>query len=125
MEAARRLGDSERLAWGALGYAESYMIGVSDETTVRFLEEALGAIGEQDSALRARLLVILGRELYFSEHERGRSLAHEAIEMARRVNDPGALVQARWWRRFYTARGEDLRRQDEGRYAAGEETIGV
>ncbi|MCH7810957.1 MAG: tetratricopeptide repeat protein, partial [Chloroflexi bacterium] len=126
MEAARRLGDHERLAWGALGYAEFFSIGVSDETTVRFLEEALEAISEQDSALRARLLVSLSRELYFSEsRERGRSLAHESIEMARRVNDPGALVQALVSRLFYVERGEDLRRQYERRYEVGEEIVRV
>ena len=85
----------------------------------RFLPRLIGLSGlsAPDHARR------LGRELYFSEHERGRSLAHEAIEMARRVNDPGALVQALLSRLFYTERGEDLRRQYEERYALSKEMV--
>ncbi len=121
---ARKLRDSERLGRAALGYADYFEVGTSQEPSVRILEEALAAVGEGDSALRARLLGILARELYFSEwHERARSLSHQAIEMARRVGDPVALALALFSTLFFVEAGEDIKAQVEERLAAGTEII--
>ena len=75
--------------------------GVVDDTLVQMLEEALAAVGEQDPALRARLLARLAIELSFSEQrERRAELSGEAVEIARRVGDTSGLgfaLVARHW----------------------------
>ena len=67
------------------------------------LEEALAALPETDSPLRARVLARLAVEMYPShEAERRVSSAREAIEMSRRLEDSEALVtalHARHWAR--------------------------
>jgi tetratricopeptide (TPR) repeat protein len=70
--------------------------GVVDKPLVNLLEEALSALGEGDSALRARVLARLARELYFSaaSADRRALLSRQAVEMARRVGDTAALATA-------------------------------
>jgi tetratricopeptide (TPR) repeat protein len=92
---ARKLGASEQLARAALGFGEvSFKLGIVDEIGVGLLEEALSALGEKDSALRARVLARLAHKLYFSaaSAERRALLSQEAVEMARRVGDTTALA---------------------------------
>jgi len=96
IEAARRLKDSQRLAQAALGYALPYSVGNVDETVVSVLQEALAALPEEDSALRARLTGRLGRELYFRSLEENGRLTNEGVAMARRVGDKQALAEALW-----------------------------
>ncbi len=95
---ARRLDNSERLARAALGFGgEAFVVemGRVDEPLVALLEEALTALGQEDSDLHARVLARLANELYFSEAvERRVSLSREAVEIARRIGDPTALVHA-------------------------------
>ena len=75
--------------------------GIVDEPLVQLLEEALGAVGDDDPALRARLLARLAIELSFSEaRERRAQLSGEAVEVARRVGDTrglGFALVARHW----------------------------
>ena len=98
VEAARRLGDPERLARAALGSAGGRPwsgLGVSDAALRAVLEEAVGGLASDDSALRARLLSRLATELLWSEGRwRGIQLSNEALAMARRVGDPEALAGA-------------------------------
>ncbi|MBO3748012.1 AAA family ATPase [Streptosporangiaceae bacterium NEAU-GS5] len=62
---------------------------------VRRLENALGALPEEDSELRCRLLGTLGMELYDAGAEpRCDSLTAAAITMARRIGDPRLLAFA-------------------------------
>jgi class 3 adenylate cyclase len=96
IEAARRLQDSQRLAQAALGYALPYSVGNVDETVVSVLREALAAMPEEDSALRARLTGRLGREMYFGSLDDNARLTSGGIEMARRVGDKQALAEALW-----------------------------
>ena len=96
IDAARRLQDSQRLAQAALGYALPYSVGNVDETVVSVLQEALAAMPEEDSALRARLTGRLGREMYFGSLDDNARLTSEGIEMARRVGDKQALAEALW-----------------------------
>jgi DNA-binding SARP family transcriptional activator len=102
-DAARALGSSRLLALAALGYGAAHQMagGVVDEAVVRILEEALAAVGEEDPALRARLLARLAMELSFSEQrERRAELSGEAVDIARRVGDTSGLgmaLVARHW----------------------------
>ena len=64
-----------------------------DAEVVRLLEEALQLLGPAESALRARVLARLGNELSFSEQrERKKQLLADALQMARRVDDPETLA---------------------------------
>jgi DNA-binding SARP family transcriptional activator len=102
-DAARALGSAKLLSQAALGYGSAGQMagGVVDETVVRLIEEALAAVGEDDAALRARLLARLAMELSFSEQrERRAELSSEAVEIAKRVGDTrglGMALVARHW----------------------------
>ena len=91
---ARKRGAPEQLARAALdigmGMAGS---GKVDEIQVSMLKEALSALSEEDSALRVRLLAQLSLALYYSPELRD-DLNHQAVEMARRVDDAEATVAA-------------------------------
>ncbi len=100
---AARLAEALRLpdhlARAALGYGGRLIWDVSrdDAHLVPLLERALAALGDEDGALRVRLLARLaGGPLRDStaHAERRRSLAAEALEMARRIGDPSTLAYA-------------------------------
>ena len=102
---ARRLQDPEQLARAALGIAPWGPTGRADPTMVALLEEALDALGENDSAPRARLLARLAVELRFEDAwDRRAALSRQAVAVARRVGDPTTLAltlfQVHWplWR---------------------------
>jgi predicted ATPase/class 3 adenylate cyclase len=91
-EVARDLGENELFAAAVLGSVHWLEIGIIDHELTELVEEALAKLGEADSEIRARLLVRLSMAVYFSRpHDRER-LAREAMEMARRVGDPGTLA---------------------------------
>ncbi len=96
VETARSLKDSERLAQAALGYALPFSVGNVDETVVAVVQEAQAALPDGDSALRARLLGRLGREVYFRSLEENVRLTDEGVAMARRVGDKQALAETIW-----------------------------
>jgi DNA-binding SARP family transcriptional activator len=91
---ARALGDGSLLGRAALGFAGQWSIlGRVDQARVAMLEEALDALGAEDSPLRARLLARLALELYYSgEPERRLALSEEAVELAHRLGDPRTLA---------------------------------
>ena len=96
---ARKLGAPEQLARAALGFPLGFggivAVGVVDEVLIGLLEEVLVGLEGGDSPLRARVLGRLSMELYFSDsRERRVELSQQAMEMARRVDDPVALVYA-------------------------------
>jgi tetratricopeptide (TPR) repeat protein len=102
-DAARALGSPQLLALAALGYGQPGQMagGIVDETLVALLEEALEAVGDDDPALRARLVARLAIELSFSEmRDRRAELSGEAVELAREVGDARgiafALVARHW-----------------------------
>ena len=76
-EVARNSGDAEVLAQAALGFVgrTDTTIGVNREA-VGLLEEALEALAELDSSLRAELLVLKGRygELWDLQQTQGQAL---------------------------------------------------
>ncbi|MFN8174772.1 MAG: BTAD domain-containing putative transcriptional regulator [Solirubrobacteraceae bacterium] len=96
---AERLDLPERLAWAALGYGGRYIWDVSRDDPARLplLEQALAAVGEDDSVLRIKLIARIAggplRDAGFPA-ERRRALAEEGLAMARRLGDPGALAYA-------------------------------
>ncbi len=92
-EAARRLRDAEGQAHAALGYARHFEVGIVQEDVVAILRETLDALPDEDSALRARLMAQLGRELYFGSQEEFESLTRDGVAMARRCGDRAALLE--------------------------------
>jgi len=105
---AKNLNVPELLGRAALGYGGRFVWEASrgDPHLVALLEEALTALPEDDSALRARLLARLAGGPLRDELLRDRrdDLSREAVEIARRLGDPGALAWALdgrhaavWW----------------------------
>ena len=95
-DVARELASPEALARAALGYEEPrWRLNLPPEPTVYLLEEALTALGEEDSALRVRVLASLaGALLDTGSRERLAATVKQAIEVARRINNPVALCDA-------------------------------
>ena len=96
VELARRLDSSDRLARAVLGAGgRFYAPGATDDAYIDLLEEALAALEPGDSVLRVQLLARLAEKLVFAEPpERAGELAAEAIDMARRLGEAGALAAA-------------------------------
>jgi DNA-binding SARP family transcriptional activator/tetratricopeptide (TPR) repeat protein len=96
-ESSRKLGSAEMLARAALGYGGRFVwtrAGL-DPRVVSLLEEALAAMPETDSPLRARLLARLAGALRSQPTREARAaLSAEAVGMARRLRDPGTLAYA-------------------------------
>jgi tetratricopeptide (TPR) repeat protein len=94
---ARTLEDAEKLARAALGYAGRFVWARAgtDRHIVPLLEEALAAIGAEDSPIRVRMLARLAGALRDqpSREPRGK-LSAEALEMARRIAEPATLAYA-------------------------------
>lgn len=95
---ARERGDAEALARAALGIdweiVRQGSVG-TDAVRLALLGEALGAVGAKETSLRVRLLAALDEALYFEDDaDQGPSLSWEAVAMARRLDDPEALVFA-------------------------------
>ena len=90
---ARRLGAPEHLARAALEFEQTTWVARLPTTpAVHLLEEALQALGDTESALRARTLGSLARALlYTGLQQQAAVCAEQAVAMARRVNDPAAL----------------------------------
>ncbi len=95
-ELARQLGSADYLGRAALAYGGFMFIemGRSDQTMVALGQEALAALGDSDSALRVKLLRRLESELGWSDHQDAVRLHEEAVRVARRLGDPGALIDA-------------------------------
>jgi tetratricopeptide (TPR) repeat protein len=93
---ARERGWPERLARAALGYGGPRgSFGVVDHELVGLLEEGVGALGAREDGMRARLLARLAMELYVGgTPERRRRLVEEALEVARRLDDPATIAYA-------------------------------
>lgn len=99
---ARRLGDGELLARAALGYVTAlggflfYARFEVGATGAGLLADALAVLPDDDSPLRVSLLSRLAVELNTANEpvERRAKVAGEAVEVARRVGDPRALVTA-------------------------------
>jgi hypothetical protein len=92
-ELARRIAAPDLFAQAALGYGAEIAFGQVDPFLVELLEQALAGLGDQDLALRARLMARLASALQPSPTpERPIALAREAIAVARRVGHPPTLA---------------------------------
>jgi hypothetical protein len=97
-ELASELGEPTWMARAALGFNSGNLwaswldLWQPDEPSVRLLDGARAALGDEDSALKASRLAQLAVNFH-SEDELSR-LSAEALGMARRLRDPHALVDA-------------------------------
>jgi DNA-binding NarL/FixJ family response regulator len=92
-ELARRIGSPEALARAGLGLGLEITSGIVDPVQVGLLEEALAALDEADSPLRARVLAGLARALVSSpQAQRRLALSEDAVRMARRLGEPATLA---------------------------------
>lgn len=92
---ARTLGESDLLARIALTYGGRivWVRAGGDPHLIPLLHEALAAVGESDSPLRARILARLGGALRDDPAREPReSLAREAVAVASRLDDPATLA---------------------------------
>lgn len=107
-ELARELDRPKHLARAALGMCLLSEAGVLDEQLIALLQDALEAVGEDDSPLRSQLLSGLAAEVYWLDAA-GRSdeIGLEALEMARRLDDPRSLAMALNLRQFAGPVGPD------------------
>lgn len=86
-DVARSAGMAEQLARAALGLGGSLVaLPADDARVVPLLEEALVAVGEDDGVLRARLLARLACA------DLRPSCGLEAVDLARRLDDPATLA---------------------------------
>jgi class 3 adenylate cyclase len=86
-DVARNAGSAGQLARAALGHGGSMVaLPADDARIVPLLEEALAAVGENDSVLRARLLARLACA------DLRPSCGLEAVDIARRLDDPATLA---------------------------------
>jgi class 3 adenylate cyclase len=99
---AKELGEPGLQSQAALGMSAISEVGVPDRRIMEMIEEALEAVGPEDSQNRALLLTALAQELYWTDPGgRADEVSLEAVEMARRVGDPRTLAMA--LRRHYFA----------------------
>jgi hypothetical protein len=116
---ARELGDAEALAQAALGFATLRHYAGSDTAKIGLLEEALDALPDGDSVLRARVLGRLASASYYAYPARERDrLSRSAVEVARRLGDREALSRI-LLERYHVLIGPD---DAEERVAASLET---
>jgi tetratricopeptide (TPR) repeat protein len=104
---ARRTGEARQLARAALGYGGRFVLcrEGSDPHLVPMLQDALVLLGGSDDALRVRLLGRLACALRSSrDRERNAVLGQQAVDLARRLDDPSSLAYALagrlgaiWW----------------------------
>ncbi len=83
-ELARASGDARALGQAALGLVVWGLSPTTDDEGIALLDEALAGLGDDDTALRARLLARLSAALGWSpDVERRRAAANEALELSR------------------------------------------
>jgi eukaryotic-like serine/threonine-protein kinase len=95
---ARRRGRPHDLARAALGFSSGlggFEVRMFDSRQIQLLEQALAALPETDSGLRAFLLARLAVAMSLVDSgERQATLSRQAVAMARRTGDRAALAYA-------------------------------
>jgi DNA-binding CsgD family transcriptional regulator len=93
-DVARMLRSPQDMARAALEFEQAtWRAWLPVEPAVRLLREALGQLGREDSALRARTLGGLARALLYSGLQKeAAECSEQAVAMARRIRDLGALA---------------------------------
>lgn len=106
---ARKLKRHDLLARIALEMDSSITAGAIDRDLVSLSEESLEALDDQENATRAMLLAKLAASLYWSENNAQiASLCQEAVNLARRLADPGTLIFALWRQHYALWTPENL-----------------
>jgi tetratricopeptide (TPR) repeat protein len=95
-ELGRRLGSPRDLARAALGAEETELVmDIPVRASAGLLEAALEALDEGDNSLRCRVLSHLGRVSFkLGSFEKSAALMREATDLARRLGDRRALIEA-------------------------------
>jgi DNA-binding SARP family transcriptional activator len=96
-DVAKDLSLPDPLARAAIGYGGRFVWvrAGKDRRLVPLLQDALAALPEDDSVLRVKLLARLAGALRDQPSPRTvASITNEAVEMARRMGDPGTLAYA-------------------------------
>ena len=95
-EIAARLESPEALARAALGYDEPrWRCNLLETPAIKLLNQALELLDDGDSVLRVRLVAHLARaSLGSAPLDDLMEMLDGAIEMARRIEDPRALIEA-------------------------------
>ncbi len=96
---AEQLGDDHRVATAAasmtLGLWSSGEFGDVNDVVVAALRSCLDRLPDGDSRARCLVLLSLANELYFAApYEQRRTWIDEAVAMARRLDEPGLLLDA-------------------------------
>ncbi|MCA1847098.1 MAG: hypothetical protein LC792_28685, partial [Actinobacteria bacterium] len=88
-------GDADQAARAALANQRGVFsrMGAVDLERVAALRVAVAAVGPEPTAVRARLLASLATELHFEGDEGRLDLIGEALEVARRLDDPATLAE--------------------------------
>ncbi len=89
---ARRVADPRRLALAATALAEIAEAGAKNEETTAILTEALELLGDDEPALRVKLLTGLAQEHYWDDITEATRVGDEAVALARALGDDGALA---------------------------------
>jgi hypothetical protein len=95
--AAKDLGLAELLARAAIGYGGRFvwLRAGKDRRLVPMRQDALAALPQEDSVLRVKLLARRAGAVRDQPSPRPiASISQEAVEMARRLGDPGTLAHA-------------------------------
>lgn len=95
IDATRKLGDPELFARAALAHGSALVFAEVDAFLVSTLQEALEALDDEPSALRAEVMARLAAAMQPAEDPSVPiAIAHRAIAMAREVGDPAALLRS-------------------------------
>src|SRR5439155_3186859 len=93
---AEHLGDPGALTRAALANSRGLIYSAAfqvDDARVEVLEAAMGAVGEHDLAVRARLLANLAQELaWVPDPSRRLALSGEALRIATSLGEPETLA---------------------------------
>jgi len=124
-ELAGRAGLPEVMAEAALGYEHPrYRYNLPETITRDLLGRALAALPDRDSALRVRVLAGLARASASAStglSDAAARMADEAIAMARRLDDPQALLEALEMRFLFDRAPSEIHR----RLATMDEMLGL
>ncbi len=94
---AERMRSPSQLAAAALGLGGRMGMplegGMVDTQLIETLEKALRMVDGSDSPLRARMTGRLASALLFSQRDTAEQLGHQAIAMARRIDDPALIAR--------------------------------
>jgi class 3 adenylate cyclase len=93
---AQRLGDRDRLVRAALANSRGSMSSTGDVDTERVavLEDALAALGDDDTADRALILATYCAELAYGDRfEQSIASGNESLAVARRLDDPVTFLR--------------------------------